>query len=44
MQQLKLRFGLAAKRVFFIKALGQVGFCVDGSINWDIAALVGAFD
>ena len=27
----------------FIKALGQVGFYVDGSINWDIATLVGAF-
>ncbi len=36
--------GLAAKSGFlFIKALGQVGFYVDGSINWDIAALVGAF-
>ena len=36
--------GLAAKSGFlFIKALGQVGFYVDGSVNWDIAALVGAF-
>ena len=36
--------GLAAKSGFlFIKALGQVGFYVDGSINWDIAILVGAF-
>ncbi len=36
--------GLAAKSGFlFIKALGQVGFYVDGSINWDIAALVGTF-
>ena len=36
--------GLAAKSGFlFIKALGQVGFYVDGSINWDIAALVAAF-
>ncbi len=36
--------GLAAKSGFlFIRALGQVGFYVDGSINWDIAALVGAF-
>jgi len=36
--------GLAAKSGFlFIKALGQVGFYVDGAINWDIAALVGAF-
>jgi len=36
--------GLAAKSGFlFIKALGQVGFYVDGSINWDIAALVGSF-
>jgi len=36
--------GLAAKSGFlFIKALGQVGFYVDGSINWDIAVLVGAF-
>ncbi len=36
--------GLAAKSGFlFIKALGQVGFYVDGSINWDIAILVGTF-
>ena len=36
--------GLAAKSGFlFIKALGQVGFYVDGSINWDIATLVGSF-
>jgi len=36
--------GLAAKSGFlFIKALGQVGFYVDGAINWDIAGLVGAF-
>ncbi len=36
--------GLAAKSGFlFIKALGQVGFYVDGSINWDIAILVGGF-
>ena len=36
--------GLAAKSGFlFIKALGQVGFYVDGAVNWDIAALVGAF-
>jgi len=36
--------GLAAKSGFlFIKALGLVGFYVDGAINWDIAALVGAF-
>ena len=36
--------GLAAKSGFlFIKALGQVGFYVDGSVNWDIATLVGAF-
>ena len=33
--------GLAAKSGFlFIKALGQVGFYVDGAINWDIATLV----
>ena len=31
------------KWILFIKALGQVGFYVDGAINWDIAALVGAF-
>ena len=36
--------GLAAKSGFlFIKALGSVGFYVDGTINWDIATLVGAF-
>ncbi len=36
--------GLAAQSGFlFIKALGQVGFYVDGSINWDIAILVGGF-
>ncbi|WP_269623255.1 membrane protein insertase YidC [Prochlorococcus marinus] len=36
--------GLAAKSGFlFIKALGQVGFYVDGSINWDIAILVAGF-
>ena len=36
--------GLAAKSGFlFIKALGQVGFYVDGAINWDIAILVGGF-
>ncbi|WP_320664910.1 membrane protein insertase YidC [Prochlorococcus sp. MIT 1223] len=36
--------GLAAKSGFlFIKALGQVGFYVNGSINWDIAILVGGF-
>merc|ERR1712100_514436 len=36
--------GLAARSGFlFIKALGQVGFYADGAINWDIAALVGAF-
>ena len=36
--------GLAAKSGFlFIKALGQVGFYVDGAINWDIATLVGGF-
>ncbi len=36
--------GLAAKSGFlFIKALGQVGFYVNGNINWDIATLVGAF-
>jgi len=36
--------GLAAKSGFlFIKALGLDGFYVDGAINWDIAALVGAF-
>ena len=35
--------GLYEKWLSVIKALGQVGFYVDGSINWDIAALVGAF-
>jgi YidC/Oxa1 family membrane protein insertase len=36
--------GLAARSGFlFIKALGQVGFVTDGTINWDIAILVGAF-
>jgi YidC/Oxa1 family membrane protein insertase len=36
--------GLAARSGFlFIKALGQVGFYTEGSINWDIAILVGAF-
>ena len=36
--------GLAARSGFlFIKALGQVGFYVDGSINWDIAILVAGF-
>jgi YidC/Oxa1 family membrane protein insertase len=36
--------GLAARSGFlFIKALGQVGFYVDGTINWDIAILVGGF-
>ena len=36
--------GLAARSGFlFIKALGQVGFLTDGSVNWDIAALVAAF-
>ena len=36
--------GLAAKSGFlFIKALGQVGFYVNGAINWDIAILVGGF-
>jgi YidC/Oxa1 family membrane protein insertase len=36
--------GLAARSGFlFIKALGQVGFLTDGSINWDIALLVAAF-
>ncbi|CAE21546.1 Putative inner membrane protein; similar to 60 kDa inner membrane protein family [Prochlorococcus marinus str. MIT 9313] len=36
--------GLAAQSGFlFIKALGQVGFYVDGEINWDIAILVGGF-
>ena len=36
--------GLAARSGFlFIKALGQVGFYTEGTINWDIAILVGAF-
>ena len=36
--------GIAARSGFlFIKALGQVGFYTEGSINWDIAILVGAF-
>ncbi len=36
--------GLAAKSGFlFIKALGNVGFYVDGSIHWDIAILVACF-
>ena len=36
--------GLAARSGFlFIKALGQVGFLTDGTVNWDIAILVGAF-
>ncbi|WP_320676330.1 membrane protein insertase YidC [Prochlorococcus sp. MIT 1300] len=36
--------GIAARSGFlFIKALGQVGFYVDGAINWDIAILVGGF-
>ena len=36
--------GLAAKSGFlFIKALGQVGFYVDGSINWDIATFSWSF-
>ena len=36
--------GLAAKSGFlFIKALGNVGFYVDGSIHWDIAILVAGF-
>ena len=36
--------GLAAKSGFlFIKALGNVGFYVDGSIHWDIAILVASF-
>ena len=29
--------------VFYLLKFGQVGFYVDGAINWDIAALVGAF-
>nr|AQX45243.1 putative inner membrane protein translocase component YidC [Paulinella micropora] len=36
--------GLAARSGFlFIKALGQVGLYTDGSINWDILALILAF-
>ncbi len=36
--------GLAARSGFlFIKALGQVGFMTDGSVNWDIAVLVAGF-
>ena len=36
--------GLAARSGFlFIKALGQVGFMTEGSVNWDIAVLVGGF-
>jgi len=36
--------GLAAKSGFlFIKALGNVGFYVDGAIHWDIAILVAGF-
>ena len=36
--------GLAAKSGFlFIKALGNVGFYVDGAIHWDIAILVASF-
>jgi YidC/Oxa1 family membrane protein insertase len=36
--------GLAARSGFlFIKALGQVGFLTDGSVNWDIAILVASF-
>jgi YidC/Oxa1 family membrane protein insertase len=36
--------GLAARSGFlFIKALGQVGFMTEGSVNWDIAILVAAF-
>jgi YidC/Oxa1 family membrane protein insertase len=36
--------GLAARSGFlFIKALGQVGFVTDGTVNWDIAILVAAF-
>ena len=36
--------GIAARSGFlFIKALGQVGFYTEGTINWDIAILVGAF-
>ncbi|MFQ6537577.1 MULTISPECIES: membrane protein insertase YidC [Aphanothece] len=36
--------GLAARSGFlFIKALGQVGFMTEGTVNWDIAGLVAAF-
>ena len=36
--------GLAARSGFlFIKALGQVGFYTNGTVNWDIAILVGGF-
>ena len=36
--------GVASKTGFlFIKALGQVGFYVDGQLNWDIAILVAGF-
>lgn len=36
--------GVASQTGFlFIKALGHVGFYVDGSVNWDIAILVGGF-
>jgi len=36
--------GLAARSGFlFIKALGQVGFVTDGTVNWDIAILVAGF-
>ncbi|MEB3307662.1 MAG: membrane protein insertase YidC [Cyanobacteriota bacterium] len=36
--------GLAARSGFlFIKALGQVGFLTEGSVNWDVAILVAAF-
>jgi YidC/Oxa1 family membrane protein insertase len=36
--------GLAARTGFlFIQALGQVGFMVDGQVNWDVAILVAAF-
>ena len=36
--------GLAARSGFlFIRALGQVGFMTEGTVNWDIAILVGGF-
>lgn len=36
--------GVASQTGFlFIKALGHVGFYVDGRVNWDIAILVGGF-